>query len=101
STAEMRRVVALCDSTDLPYRTVPRLEDVVAGRAYMNQIKEVAIEDLLDRDPRDAEWPSRAGDRRWWLDRIGAVPAGCPAGCAVAHGGRAERIQPVPDHPGT
>ena len=24
-TAEMRRVVALCDSTDLPYRTVPRI----------------------------------------------------------------------------
>jgi len=56
STAEMRRVVALCDSTDLPYRTVPRLEDVVAGRAYMNQIKEVAIEDLLGRDAVELDW---------------------------------------------
>ncbi len=56
STAEMRRVVALCDSTDLPYRTVPRLEDVVAGRASMNQIKEVAIEDLLGRDAVELDW---------------------------------------------
>ncbi len=56
STAEMRRVVALCESTDLPYRTVPRLEDVVAGRAYLNQIKEVAIEDLLGRDAVELDW---------------------------------------------
>ncbi len=56
TTAEMRRVVALCDTTDLPYRTVPRLEDVVAGRAQFNQIKEVAIEDLLGRDAVELDW---------------------------------------------
>ncbi|HWX66507.1 MAG TPA: nucleoside-diphosphate sugar epimerase/dehydratase [Rhodanobacter sp.] len=56
STTEMRRVVALCDETDLPYRTVPRLEDVVAGRAQFNQIKEVAIEDLLGRDTVELDW---------------------------------------------
>lgn len=56
STAEMRRVVALCDTTDLPYRTVPRLEDVVAGRAQFNQIKDVAIEDLLGRDAVELDW---------------------------------------------
>ncbi len=56
TTTEMRRVVALCDETDLPYRTVPRLEDVVAGRAQFNQIKEVAIEDLLGRDTVELDW---------------------------------------------
>ena len=56
STTEMRRVVSLCDATDLPYRTVPRLEDVVAGRAQFNQIKEVAIEDLLGRDTVELDW---------------------------------------------
>jgi FlaA1/EpsC-like NDP-sugar epimerase len=56
STTEMRRVVALCDATDLPYRTVPRLEDVVAGRAHFNEIKEVAIEDLLGRDTVELDW---------------------------------------------
>ncbi|WEN13833.1 nucleoside-diphosphate sugar epimerase/dehydratase [Rhodanobacter sp. AS-Z3] len=58
STTEMRRVVALCDATDLPYRTVPRLEDVVAGRAQFNEIKEVAIEDLLGRDAVELDWTS-------------------------------------------
>ena len=56
SSAEMRRVVNLCDDTGLPYRTVPRLEDVVAGRAQFNQIKEVAIEDLLGRDAVELDW---------------------------------------------
>jgi FlaA1/EpsC-like NDP-sugar epimerase len=56
STAQMRRVVELCDSTGLPYRTVPRLEDVVAGRAHFNEIKEVAIEDLLGRDAVELDW---------------------------------------------
>ena len=56
STTEMRRVVALCDATGLPYRTVPRLEDVVAGRAQFNEIKEVAIEDLLGRDSVELDW---------------------------------------------
>ncbi|MDO1527300.1 nucleoside-diphosphate sugar epimerase/dehydratase [Fulvimonas sp. R45] len=56
SAAEVRRVVELCDSTGLPYRTVPRLEDVVAGRAQFNEIKEVAIEDLLGRDAVELDW---------------------------------------------
>ena len=58
STAQMRRVVELCDRTGLPYRTVPRLEDVVAGRAQFNEIKEVAIEDLLGRDAVELNWTS-------------------------------------------
>jgi FlaA1/EpsC-like NDP-sugar epimerase len=48
--------VELCDLTGLPYRTVPKLEDVVAGRAQFNEIKEVAIEDLLGRDPVELDW---------------------------------------------
>jgi FlaA1/EpsC-like NDP-sugar epimerase len=53
---EMRKVVELCDRTGLPYRTVPKLEDVVAGRAQFNQIKEVSIEDLLGRDAVELDW---------------------------------------------
>ncbi|TBR39308.1 MULTISPECIES: polysaccharide biosynthesis protein [Dyella] len=56
STEQMRRVVELCDQTGLPYRTVPKLEDVVAGRAQFNEIKEVAIEDLLGRDTVELDW---------------------------------------------
>jgi FlaA1/EpsC-like NDP-sugar epimerase len=53
---EMRRAVDLCEICNLPFRTVPRLEDVVAGRASFNELKEVAIEDLLGRDPVQLDW---------------------------------------------
>jgi len=56
TTMEMRRVVELCDQSGLPYRTVPKLEDVVSGRAQFNEIKEVAIEDLLGRDAVELDW---------------------------------------------
>ncbi|RAP57925.1 nucleoside-diphosphate sugar epimerase/dehydratase [Oleiagrimonas sp. MCCC 1A03011] len=56
STAQMRRVVELCQATGVPFRTVPRLDDVVAGRAQFNQIKDVAIEDLLGRDSVQLDW---------------------------------------------
>jgi FlaA1/EpsC-like NDP-sugar epimerase len=53
---QMRRVVELCEATGLPFRTVPRLDEVVSGRAQFNELKEVAIEDLLGRDPVKLEW---------------------------------------------
>ena len=53
---QMRRAVDLCEATDLPFRTVPRLEDVVAGRSTFNELKEVAIEDLLGREPVQLDW---------------------------------------------
>ncbi|HEY3522016.1 MAG TPA: nucleoside-diphosphate sugar epimerase/dehydratase [Rhodanobacteraceae bacterium] len=54
--AQMRRVVEVCEQTGLPFRTVPRLDDVVAGRAQFNELKEVAIEDLLGRAPVRLDW---------------------------------------------
>src|SRR5690606_8655825 len=54
--AQMRRVVDLCEACNLPFRTVPRLEDVVAGRSSFNELKEVAIEDLLGREPVQLDW---------------------------------------------
>ncbi len=56
SNAQMQRVVEACELTGLPFRTVPRLQDVVAGRLSFNQLKEVAIEDLLGRDPVLLDW---------------------------------------------
>ncbi len=56
SAQQMRRIVELCERSGLPFRTIPRLEDVVAGRAAPDEIKEVAIEDLLGRDPVDLDW---------------------------------------------
>jgi FlaA1/EpsC-like NDP-sugar epimerase len=53
---QMQRVVELCEATGLPFRTVPRLQDVVEGRSHFNELKEVAIEDLLGRDPVALDW---------------------------------------------
>jgi FlaA1/EpsC-like NDP-sugar epimerase len=55
--AQMRRVVELCDSTGLPFRKVSRLadqlEDQIGGGF---ELREVAIEDLLGRDPVQFDW---------------------------------------------
>ena len=53
---QMQRVVELCEASGLPFRTVPRLQDVVEGRSQFNELKEVAIEDLLGRDPVSLDW---------------------------------------------
>jgi FlaA1/EpsC-like NDP-sugar epimerase len=53
---QMRAIVVRCEATGLPFRTVPRLDDVVSGRAQFNELKEVAIEDLLGRDPVKLDW---------------------------------------------
>jgi FlaA1/EpsC-like NDP-sugar epimerase len=54
--AQMRRVVELCEKTGVPFRTMPRLQDVVSGRMGFSDLKEVAIEDLLGRDPVQLDW---------------------------------------------
>ncbi|TWI03882.1 FlaA1/EpsC-like NDP-sugar epimerase [Luteimonas cucumeris] len=53
---EMQRVVAACERTGLPFRTVPRIEDVLVGRSLPGELKEVAIEDLLGRKPVLPDW---------------------------------------------
>lgn len=60
---EMQRVISVCESTVLPFRMVPRLQDVLSGRSLPGQLKEVAIEDLLGRDPVPPDWQAIRG----WL----------------------------------
>lgn len=54
--AAMRRVVEACERTGLPFRTVPRLDDMLEGRSLPGELKEVAIEDLLGRQPVTPDW---------------------------------------------
>lgn len=54
--AAMRRVVEACERTGLPFRTVPRLDDLLEGRSLPGELKEVAIEDLLGRQPVTPDW---------------------------------------------
>ncbi|MCD9005485.1 polysaccharide biosynthesis protein [Luteimonas sp. XNQY3] len=54
--AAMRKVVEACERTGLPFRTVPRLDDLLEGRSLPGELKEVAIEDLLGRKPVMPDW---------------------------------------------
>lgn len=56
SKEQMQRIVGLCEQTGLPFRTVPRLKDVIAGRSQFDQLKEVAIDDLLGREEVELDW---------------------------------------------
>ena len=56
TSAQMQRVVGLCEKTGLPFRTLPRLKDLVSGRSSLKALREVAIDDLLGRDPVSLDW---------------------------------------------
>ena len=52
----MRHIVGVCEESGVPFRTVPRLADILEGRSLPGQLKEVAIEDLLGRQPLNPDW---------------------------------------------
>lgn len=59
----MRRVIEACERTGLPFRMVPRINDILEGRSLPGELKEVAIEDLLGREPVVPDWKAM----RDWL----------------------------------
>ena len=59
----LQAVVVACERTGLPFRMVPRLQDVLEGRSLPGELKEVAIEDLLGRKPVLPDWKAIRG----WL----------------------------------
>lgn len=48
---EMRRIVELCRRDGVRVRTIPGVESLIEGRVQVSQIRNVAIEDLLGREP--------------------------------------------------
>ncbi len=56
SSAQMRHIVELCEASGKPFRTLPQLHDMVSGRASMNALREVKIDDLLGRDKVVLDW---------------------------------------------
>jgi len=61
TSVQMRNVVQQCEKTDIPFRTLPRLQDLVSGRASLNELKEVSIEDLLGREQVRLDWEAISG----------------------------------------
>jgi len=56
SNQQMQRVVGFCEQAEVPFRTLPRLNDLVSGRSSLQELREVAIDDLLGRDPVSLDW---------------------------------------------
>jgi FlaA1/EpsC-like NDP-sugar epimerase len=51
SREDMRRILELSRETKASIKTLPGLQDLISGKVEINQIREIQIEDLLNRDP--------------------------------------------------
>jgi len=49
--AQMRRFVSIGEHTGLKIKTVPALRELIAGQITMSQLRDVNLDDLLDREP--------------------------------------------------
>lgn len=49
--AQMRRFVDICEATGVRFKTIPALRELIDGTATLTQVREVAVEDLLGREP--------------------------------------------------
>jgi FlaA1/EpsC-like NDP-sugar epimerase len=47
----IRKIVQICRAAPVPSKTLPFISDMIDGRAPLSQIREVALEDLLGRNP--------------------------------------------------
>jgi FlaA1/EpsC-like NDP-sugar epimerase len=48
--AQMRRIVDICKTVDLPFKTVPGYSELINGKVSMKAVREVAYRDLLGRE---------------------------------------------------
>jgi FlaA1/EpsC-like NDP-sugar epimerase len=47
----MRRIVADCRETGVPCKTLPGMSSLIDGRGLTSQVRDIALEDLLGREP--------------------------------------------------
>ncbi|MBU1106533.1 MAG: polysaccharide biosynthesis protein [Candidatus Riflebacteria bacterium] len=50
---ELRRIIKLCQDTKVRFKTLPGLQDIIAGKLVSLQLRDIAIEDLLRRPPAE------------------------------------------------
>lgn len=67
SAREMQRLVGLCERAGRPFRTVPQVQELMAGQVAVKQLRPVCIEDLLGRDPVTLDWE---GIRQGLIGRV-------------------------------
>ena len=47
----IRKIVMLCEEADIPVKIIPGIHEIVGGRVNLSSVRNVAIDDLLRRDP--------------------------------------------------
>ena len=57
----IRELVDICSTTPAKLKIVPGLYELIDGRVSVNQIRELQVEDLLDREPVKVDLDSMAG----------------------------------------
>jgi FlaA1/EpsC-like NDP-sugar epimerase/lipopolysaccharide/colanic/teichoic acid biosynthesis glycosyltransferase len=50
---ELRRIIALCESAEVPVRTLPAMQELLDSSVTVSKIRPVRLEDLLRREPVD------------------------------------------------
>ncbi len=48
---DVRRIVEVCEQAELPVKIIPALHEIVGGKIKLSLVRNVAIEDLLRREP--------------------------------------------------
>lgn len=56
SAEAMRRIVARCEASGKPFRTLPGWQDLLSGHAVVEELREVSVEDLLGREQISLDW---------------------------------------------
>ena len=54
--SEMRKIVDICEQTDVPFQTLPSVKEVLSGNVSRETLRDVSIEDLLGRKPVHLDW---------------------------------------------
>ena len=57
NTAQMRRIVEFCERSNVPMQTVPRARNLASAHATLDELRDVSIEDLLNREAARLDWP--------------------------------------------
>ena len=55
SGVKVRKIIEGCKVSQVKFKTLPSLSDIVGGNVTVNQIREIKIDDLLKRAPKDLD----------------------------------------------
>ncbi len=58
---KVRKIIDGCKVSEVKFKTIPSLSDIVDGKGSITQIREIEVEDLLKRVPKDLDQEQIAG----------------------------------------